>query len=657
MIKNLDFCAEILYAFAGIFVVKESREMPEQGKRQGQQLGNYRLVRLLGRGGFAEVYLGQHLKLRRLAAIKVLHAYLSEKEIEAFQQEAQIIATLEHSHIVRVFDFDVQDGVPFLVMDYLPNGTLRQRHGKGGRVPLPTVVSYVRQVAEALQYAHNQRLIHRDIKPGNMLIGRNNEVVLSDFGIAVFAHSTSSMTAQASAGTIPYMAPEQIQAQARAASDQYALGVVVYEWLCGAYPFDGSFTEIMSKHLMVPPPPLRQKVPMLSAEVERVVLTALAKDPNQRFSSVQAFANALEEASQVTQKPAGALVEETVVPRPPLPQPPLSQSSSIFSTVPTPLSAQEPLPVIATSPSVQESPAEDLPKRKLSRRTAIVGLTALGGVAVGGGIAWWMLSPHPLSSVAATSLAQQTQHNAITATPQVQPTQSSATATSQAQPTQSNATATAQAQQAQHDATATAASTPPPSCGPAFSDNFQSQIHGGWTWVNPTNQATYAVTTPGTLALTAPSNVDMNATTNYEAPRLLQPVSGNFTIATQVEVSANPPTSFWAAGLLLWQDQSNFFRVELNTSTFDFEQEINGAFNHNAPNALASATISALKADLKAQRSGDTFSAYYRLPGQSWQLINTANVHLQNLQVGLILVNQTGSQFTAYYHYFSVTCN
>lgn len=642
--------------------------MPEQGKRQGQQLGNYRLVRLLGRGGFAEVYLGQHLKLRRLAAIKVLHAYLSEKEIEAFQQEAQIIATLEHPHIVRVFDFDVQEGVPFLVMDYLPNGTLRQRHGKGERVPLSTVVSYVRQVAEALQYAHDQRLIHRDIKPGNMLIGRHNEIVLSDFGIAVVAHSTSSMTGQASAGTIPYMAPEQIQAQARAASDQYALGVVVYEWLCGAYPFDGSFTEIMSKHLMVPPPPLRQKVPTLSAEVERVVLTALAKDPNQRFSSVQAFATALEETSQVTQKPMGALVEETVVP-----QPRLSQSSSIFSTVPTPPSVQAPLPTIATSPSIQESSAEDLPKHKISRRTAIVGLTALGGVAVGGGIAWWMLSPRPLSTVAATSQTQQMQHNAVTATPQAQQARSNATATPQAQHVQSNATATAQAQQAQHDATATtqaqqaqqaqhdatatAASTPPPSCGPAFSDNFQSQINGGWNWVNPTNQATYAVTTPGTLAITAPPGVDMNAATNYEAPRLLQPISGNFTIATQVEVSANPPTSFWAVGLLLWQDQNNFFRVELNTTTFDFEQEVNGTFSHDAPNALALATISALKAELKAQRSGDTFSAYYRLPGQSWQLINTANVHLQNLQVGLILVNQTAAQFTAYYHYFSVTCN
>jgi eukaryotic-like serine/threonine-protein kinase len=338
--------------------------MAEQRNREGQQLGNYRLERLLGRGGFAEVYLGYHLRLRRQAAIKVLHAYLSEKEIDAFQQEAQIIAGLEHPYIVRVLDFDVQNGVPFLVMDYLPNGTLRLRHDRGEQVPLPTVVSYVKQVAEALHYAHERRLIHRDVKPGNMLIGRRNEVVLSDFGIAAIAHSTSSMTAQASAGTIPYMAPEQIQEHPRAASDQYALGIVVYEWLSGELPFNGSFTEIFAKHLMTPPPPLRHKVPVLSAEVEQVVLTALAKDPRQRFGSIQAFATALEQASQATQQPAGAAVEETVLPQPSPPQPssPPLPAPSAAPAIATPTDFKTPPeqtlePAVAASPPVQTPPS------------------------------------------------------------------------------------------------------------------------------------------------------------------------------------------------------------------------------------------------------------------------------------------------------------
>src|SRR6266852_4893946 len=267
----------------------------------GQQLGNYRLVKLLGRGGFAEVYLGQHVRLsKQTAAIKVLHAHLLDEQIKAFEQEAETIATLIHPHIVRILDFDVTNGLPFLVMDYCPNGTLRKLHAKGEHVPLPTVVSYIKQIADALQYAHENKIIHRDVKPENMLIGQRKALLLSDFGIAATAHSTSSMSTQAPVGTIPYMAPEQIQAQARPASDQYALGIVVYEWLCGTRPFEGSYTEIFAKHLMTPPPSLREKVPTLPLEVEQVVLTALAKDPKQRFATVQAFATALEQASQTT---------------------------------------------------------------------------------------------------------------------------------------------------------------------------------------------------------------------------------------------------------------------------------------------------------------------------------------------------------------------
>jgi serine/threonine protein kinase len=161
--------------------------------RVGQQLGSYRLVRLLGRGGFAEVYLGQHQRLNMQAAIKVLHTQLADAaDIQNFHREAQTIASLIHPHIVRVLDFDVKDGVPFLVMDYAPNGSLRRQHSKGVSLPLPTIVSYVKQVADALQYAHDQKLIHRDVKPENILLGWHNDVLLSDFGTATIALSGSS---------------------------------------------------------------------------------------------------------------------------------------------------------------------------------------------------------------------------------------------------------------------------------------------------------------------------------------------------------------------------------------------------------------------------------------------------------------------------------
>jgi len=162
------------------------------------------------------------------------------------------------------------------------------------------VIAYVKQVAEALQYAHDEKFIHRDVKPENMLVGRRGEVLLSDFGIALVAQSSRYQSTQDMAGTIAYMAPEQIHGKPRPASDQYALGVIVYEWLSGNRPFHGSFTEIAAQHAIVHPPSLREKIPAITPDVEHVVLTTLAKDPKQRFGSIHAFAIALEQASQST---------------------------------------------------------------------------------------------------------------------------------------------------------------------------------------------------------------------------------------------------------------------------------------------------------------------------------------------------------------------
>lgn len=265
----------------------------------GQQLGNYRLVRLLGRGGFAEVYLGQHVRLQsQQAAIKILATRIDPEEEHVFEREANTIATLTHPHIVRLLDYDVVDGMPFLVMEYAPNGSLRQRHRGGEIVPLPTVVSYVRQIAQGLDFAHYKHLIHRDIKPDNMLLDKCDKVLLSDFGVATIAHNTTSQSAQAVIGTVAYMAPEQFQEHPRPASDQYALAITVYEWLSGARPFTGTFTEVAVKHALVPPPSLLDRNPLLPPAVEQVVHTALAKDPKARYTSVRAFADALESASR-----------------------------------------------------------------------------------------------------------------------------------------------------------------------------------------------------------------------------------------------------------------------------------------------------------------------------------------------------------------------
>ena len=263
----------------------------------GEQLGPYQLIQLLGQGHWGSVYLGEHQHLRTQAAIKVLHGPWDEPEVEGFLGEARTLAHLRHPHIVRVLDFGVQQGTPFLVMEYAPGGTLRQLHPKGMRVPLQTVVAYLTQVAEALQYAHEQRLIHRDLKPENLLLGPDQQVWLSDFGLAIVAHSARSQSVQQTAGTLAYMAPEQLRGQATAASDQYALGILAYEWLAGERPFSGPSTQVAVQQTLASPPPLREKVPTLPSLVEQVVFQALAKDPSARFPTVEAFARALEEGS------------------------------------------------------------------------------------------------------------------------------------------------------------------------------------------------------------------------------------------------------------------------------------------------------------------------------------------------------------------------
>jgi eukaryotic-like serine/threonine-protein kinase len=263
--------------------------------RIGQTLGNYRLIGHLGSGGFAEVYLGFHLKLGTQAAIKVLHTYVANEEAHRFLVEARTLAHLDHPNIVRILDFDVQDGMPFIVMNYAPNGTLLQRHPRGTILPLPIISAYTAQIAAALQYAHDQKIIHRDIKPENILLGRHQELLLSDFGIALLAEGSRFQSTQSVVGTASYMAPEQLQGKPHIASDQYALGIVVYEWLSGERPFHGTFLEIYSQHLLVPPPPLAHKNITVTPEIDQVLQIALAKEPTQRFKNINAFATALEQ--------------------------------------------------------------------------------------------------------------------------------------------------------------------------------------------------------------------------------------------------------------------------------------------------------------------------------------------------------------------------
>lgn len=389
--------------------------MAEQ-RHVSRTLGHYRLVRLLGQGGFAEVYLGEHIHLNTAVAVKILHTRLQENDIQDFRREAQTVARLVHPNIVRVLDFGVEQSVPYLVMDYAPNGSVRQRYPKGTRLPLPVIVTQANQIAAALQHAHNQRLIHRDVKPENILLSPNNELLLSDFGLALVLQSSSVSHSHSIAGTIAYMAPEQIQAHPVPASDQYALGVIVYEWLCGRRPFDGSYTEVAVKHSITPPPSPRTFSPDISAAVEQVILTALQKDPGQRYPTINAFAQALGQAAEptasdgeqfiptVVRQPGSSSPQLSGPPTPPVAvsQMPTSVPYAPMNTPPPhmpvagsmpPYQNHTPYPVMMPTVSTQWTPATStvVPQKSVTRRIVMAGGIA-GTLALIGGGAWWLTS-------------------------------------------------------------------------------------------------------------------------------------------------------------------------------------------------------------------------------------------------------------------------
>ncbi len=272
--------------------------------RIGQQFGSFEITRFLGRGGFADVFLGKNVNLlQQEVAIKVLDKMMIQYEkAEQFKQEAQIILTLRHPSIVQFYLYDIywnpsetNTGYPYIVMEYASKGSLRNMHPRGTRLPLEQMMIYVKQVSRALDYAHNNRVMHLDVKPENILVNKQGKLLLSDFGLATVIDDRRRSTDIQ--GTLSYMAPEQLEGYPVKASDQYSLAVMTYEWISGTVPFMGrSFQEHVEKVLREPPPLLTARVATLNPAVEAVVMRALSKKPQDRYASVRQFAEQLEKA-------------------------------------------------------------------------------------------------------------------------------------------------------------------------------------------------------------------------------------------------------------------------------------------------------------------------------------------------------------------------
>lgn len=270
---------------------------------EGQTLGQYILAAPIGRGGMATVYKAYQPSLDRYVAIKVLSgAYAASAAFrQRLLQEARAVARLRHPNILTVFDAGEAEGMPYIVMELLEGGTLEQRLGQP--LPLDWTIAIASQVCAALEYAHGAGVVHRDVKPSNIMLTEDNRAVLTDFGIAKVLAEASRLTATGGpVGTPAYMSPEQaLGGEVDARSDLYSLGVVLYEMLTGQPPFLGEpISAVVHAHAHQPVPPPRSRNPELSQEVEAVILKALAKDPRQRFQSAREMARALAAAGRLT---------------------------------------------------------------------------------------------------------------------------------------------------------------------------------------------------------------------------------------------------------------------------------------------------------------------------------------------------------------------
>ena len=276
-------------------------------------LGRYQLLQRIGRGGMGEVWLAEDPRLRRQVAIKTLplRNQGDDEYLQRFEREARAAAGLNHPHILPVHDFGEQrlpDGqsITYLVMPYVQGGSLAERI-KGlmdnhQSMSQQEALQYLGQAADAIDYAHAQGVVHRDIKPANMLLRTDTWLMLADFGIARILSEQERLTQTgAGFGTPEYMAPEQAQGRAVAASDNYSLAVIAYQLFTGRVPFKADTPYATTiQHIMSPPPPPRQINPALSLAVEQILLRGLLKDPAQRAPSARIFVNALQQAAAST---------------------------------------------------------------------------------------------------------------------------------------------------------------------------------------------------------------------------------------------------------------------------------------------------------------------------------------------------------------------
>jgi serine/threonine-protein kinase len=320
----------------------------------GATLGRYQVIARLGRGGMADVYKAFQPSLDRYVAVKVLHSSMVEDEefVRRFQREAKNVARLRHPNIIQVLDYDNQGDTYYMVTEYLDGPTLKaaleELHRRNEEMPIHVALRIVSDMGAALAYAHEMGVVHRDVKPANIMLDRAGRVILTDFGVAKMLTGTKVTVTGTVLGTPAYMSPEQGMGEpGDARSDIYSLGVVLYELATGRLPYDADTPlAVLLKHAHDPLPLPRLVNPALPEEIERIILRALAKDPADRYQTVQAMLGditALPPATVPSAQP-GALDTRSLAARAPqdltsAPPPPTPPSPSALPPTPPPAGA------------------------------------------------------------------------------------------------------------------------------------------------------------------------------------------------------------------------------------------------------------------------------------------------------------------------------
>lgn len=577
----------------------------------GKQFGSYQIVAPLGEGGMAAVYKAYQPAMERFVAVKVLPRHMSSSEQFAarFRREAKLVAQLQHPHILPVFDYGEAEGYPYIVMPFIVSGTLADVL-RNHRVSLPEARRIISQIGDALSYAHARGMIHRDIKPSNILIDERGNCLLTDFGLARMTEAVEKITSSGAVmGTPAYMSPEQgMGANTDPRSDIYSLGIILYEMLTGRVPYTAETPiAVVFKHMQDPLPSARKLIPSLSDAIELVLLKSLAKNPEDRYPSADAFVQAVQQV--ISENPA-------------------SDKTLSVKSMPA-LRAEEPVKPIEERKSSEKFPLSESQVERKPIPARFPGWVIPGIAIIGIGIAILVV-------MMSRANAPVTPTNPSTLEPAFTPT---------SMPTRlSSPTSILLSPTVQSDVM-------PPN---GFRDEFEGQLADGWTWMAEDQERWSLSESPGWLQILA-SDASFDGPSFPTNVLVRDAPAGDFELTTLVKFV--PSSNFQFAGLVVFQDKGNV--LQFGRAFCDLADSCvgDGIYFDNLEDGIIvgnhKVSISSSEIFLRLQRVGATYTGYYSEDSEHWTVLGEYTRDFSSVRVG-VMAAQAAEEIPAQFDYFTI---